>query len=165
MNTNTEKEEKEEKRRLEFNKIANYAYDDKEFYDNVADFLTENYVEGGCHDCSCEEKITKVQFDLNELVVNPMYFDAAEFERIIEGDIRVGDCFVESNYNNMTENCVVRMITNIDNNDLKYEYCENENNEPYIIGSSVNGISKDDIIEEVESGELLFVGTFDLGSK
>ena len=85
--------------------------------------------------------------------------------RIIEGDIRVGDCFVESNYNNMTENCVVRMITNIDNNDLKYEYCENENNEPYIIGSSVNGISKDDIIEEVESGELLFVGTFDLGSK
>jgi hypothetical protein len=88
--------------------------------------------------------------------------DVIQFARIIEGDIRVGDCFVEVEGDG--EGCV-RIITKLHgNNDIAYEYLGDVYGAPYMINQSSGGVSKKEISESIESGLLQYFGTFDLGN-
>jgi hypothetical protein len=89
------------------------------------------------------------------------YIDVLEFERIIEGDIRVGDCFIEIKGEFAG---AIRIVTKLyDDGDIAYEFCGDSNVESHLINTENKGLSKKEIIEDVELGVTVYAGTFDLG--
>lgn len=85
----------------------------------------------------------------------------AEIERIAKGNFKVGDCFLETE--GYDGDAAVRMIKELrSNGDWSYEYCPYHGLEPYTISLSSDGLSKEDISLELESGSMIFCGTFNL---
>jgi hypothetical protein len=91
------------------------------------------------------------------------YIDILEFERIIEGDIKVGDCFIE--IEGFFEGTVWIIMEVSENGDLSYEYVPSTENgcEPWFVSGSKSSITKEEISEEVQKGRMQYLGTFDLG--
>lgn len=160
--------------------LRKYKEDNFEKEAEMQDF--EDFVEGGfdcsgscCGGCNKEPESEERLIDLNDPSTYALFEDAAEFERLIEGNFKIGDTFIDSRdiLGNTIEDgvsCAVRTIVDFKagKREWSYEYCcgaNLENGNVWMIESAEDGVTMEEVCMGLEAGTISFVGTFDTEDK